>query len=68
MRSTSPGFGGDREGSLIGEGGGSWETLGKGGWRTRFEALGLLWRDCEEGKGRDPRNTLGRRREGEEMD
>lgn len=68
MRSTSPGFGGDREGSLIGEGGGSWETLGKGGWRTRFEALGPLRRDCEEGNGRDPRNTFGRGREGEEMD
>lgn len=29
MRSTSPGFGGDREGTLVGESGGEWETLGK---------------------------------------
>lgn len=29
MHCTFLGFGGDQEGTLVGEGGGEWETLGK---------------------------------------
>lgn len=47
MHSTSPGFGGDQEETLVREGVGEWETDCRGR-EARFKALGLSRRVCEE--------------------
>lgn len=60
MRSTSPGFGGDWEGTLVGEDGGECEILGKGD--KVCGGFGLYGRVCSERMGRDPQETSGRRK------
>lgn len=51
MRSTSPGFGGDQEETLVREGGGEWETLGE-------EKQGMKLWGCAEGFVKGPSGNL----------